>query len=311
MLLAHGHRALLPRPPAGAARVREPRPRRRGHRRRGACSPCIRPPKGCRSRSSARIVDAHLDALLPPVDGVPPARDPRSAAGVPRHRRRAAHGAPARSRSPRRIAGRDAARVRGAVLRAPAARSGRRRWRARRGAASVREQARPHDPTARVAAVSRSRMRRCARMREIVADMCSDRRMHRLLQGDVGSGKTIVALFAALLAMENGYQAAIMAPTELLAEQHHRARSPRCSRPLGVAPVLLTGSLSAPERDARAATRLRRRGGPVLVVGTHALVQEATRVRAARPRRHRRAAPVRRGAARGARRPRARRPTCC
>ncbi|MGH9423249.1 MAG: DEAD/DEAH box helicase, partial [Thermoanaerobaculia bacterium] len=54
-------------------------------------------------------------------------------------------------------------------------------------------------------------------IREIVADMCSDRKMHRLLQGDVGSGKTIVALFASLLAMENGYQAAIMAPTELLA----------------------------------------------------------------------------------------------
>src|SRR5439155_25309564 len=61
-----------------------------------------------------------------------------------------------------------------------------------------------------------------AAVREIVADMTSDRRMHRLLQGDVGSGKTIVALFAALLAMENGYQAAIMAPTELLAEQHAR-----------------------------------------------------------------------------------------
>jgi RecG-like helicase len=59
-------------------------------------------------------------------------------------------------------------------------------------------------------------------LREIVGDMTSPRRMHRLLQGDVGSGKTIVALFAALLAIENGYQAAIMAPTELLAEQHFR-----------------------------------------------------------------------------------------
>src|SRR6185312_1098966 len=59
-------------------------------------------------------------------------------------------------------------------------------------------------------------------IREIVVDMCSDRRMHRLLQGDVGSGKTIVALFAAVLAIENGYQAAIMVPTELLAEQHAR-----------------------------------------------------------------------------------------
>jgi len=59
-------------------------------------------------------------------------------------------------------------------------------------------------------------------IRDIFADMCSDRRMQRLLQGDVGSGKTIVALFAALLAMENGFQAAVMAPTELLAEQHIR-----------------------------------------------------------------------------------------
>src|SRR6187399_1148029 len=59
-------------------------------------------------------------------------------------------------------------------------------------------------------------------IREIFADMSSPRRMHRLLQGDVGSGKTVVAVFASLLAMENGYQAAMMAPTELLAEQHCR-----------------------------------------------------------------------------------------
>ena len=68
-------------------------------------------------------------------------------------------------------------------------------------------------------------------LREIFADMCSERRMQRLLQGDVGSGKTIVALFSALLALENGYQAAVMAPTELLAEQHLRSMSAssRCS----------------------------------------------------------------------------------
>ena len=110
-------------------------------------------------------------------------------------------------------------------------------------------------------------------LREIVADMCSDRRMHRLLQGDVGSGKTIVALFAALLAIENGYQAAIMAPTELLAEQHARTMGAMVE-PLGVELVLLTGSLPAKERraaDARLAS-----GDPLLVVGTHALVQEST-----------------------------------
>src|SRR6185503_7910512 len=101
--------------------------------------------------------------------------------------------------------------------------------------------------------------------REIVADMCSERRMHRLLQGDVGSGKTIVALFAALLAIENGYQAAIMVPTELLAEQHTRTMT-QLLTPLGIEPVLLTGSLPARQRKAIAA-RLAT-GEPVLVVGT-------------------------------------------
>ena len=110
-------------------------------------------------------------------------------------------------------------------------------------------------------------------IREIVADMCSDRRMHRLLQGDVGSGKTIVALFAALLAMENGYQAAVMAPTELLAEQHQRTMS-RLLEPVGVRPVLVTGALGARER--RAAAEVLARPEPVLAVGTHALVQEST-----------------------------------
>ena len=109
--------------------------------------------------------------------------------------------------------------------------------------------------------------------REIFADMCSEHRMHRLLQGDVGSGKTIVALFAALLALENGYQAAVMVPTELLAEQHWRTMTALLA-PTGVEPVLLTGSLAARERKEVA----QRIAGdePVLVVGTHALVQEAT-----------------------------------
>jgi ATP-dependent DNA helicase RecG len=110
-------------------------------------------------------------------------------------------------------------------------------------------------------------------IREIVADMTSDRRMQRLLQGDVGSGKTIVALFAALLAIENGYQAAIMVPTELLAEQHVRSIS-RLLEALEIEPVLLTGSLSARER--RAVAERLATAEPVLVIGTHALVQEAT-----------------------------------
>ena len=109
-------------------------------------------------------------------------------------------------------------------------------------------------------------------IREIVADMCSERKMHRLLQGDVGSGKTIVGLFAALLAMENGYQAALMAPTELLAEQHNRTIS-GLLEPLSIRPLLVTGGMPAPER-AKAA-RAMAANAPVLVIGTHALVQES------------------------------------
>ena len=110
--------------------------------------------------------------------------------------------------------------------------------------------------------------------REIIADMCSDRRMHRLLQGEVGSGKTVVALFAMLLAMENGYQAALMAPTELLAEQHARTFTDLL-RPLGLTPVVVTGSLNTKERKA-VAERLES-PEPALILGTHALVQEAAR----------------------------------
>jgi ATP-dependent DNA helicase RecG len=109
-------------------------------------------------------------------------------------------------------------------------------------------------------------------LREIVEDMTSDKKMHRLLQGDVGSGKTVVALFAALLAMENGYQAAIMAPTELLAEQHARTLTGLLA-PLEIEPLLVTGSLTARSRKA-AASRLAGTD-PLIVVGTHALVQEA------------------------------------
>lgn len=110
-------------------------------------------------------------------------------------------------------------------------------------------------------------------VREIVADMCAPERMHRLLQGDVGSGKTVVAVFAALLALENDYQVAVMAPTELLAEQHARTFATLLS-PLGIVPLLITGSRPAKERRL-AATRLES-GEPLIAIGTHALQVEGT-----------------------------------
>jgi ATP-dependent DNA helicase RecG len=109
-------------------------------------------------------------------------------------------------------------------------------------------------------------------VREITDDMTAPLRMHRLLMGDVGTGKTVVALFAMLLAAENDYQAAIMAPTELLAEQHG-ATLTRLLEPLAIRPELLLGRMSAAEKVA-----VRERiaaGGPRLVVGTHALIQES------------------------------------
>src|SRR6267378_5891643 len=111
-------------------------------------------------------------------------------------------------------------------------------------------------------------------IREITEDMMAAQRMHRLLMGDVGTGKTVVALFAMLLAAENGYQAAIMAPTELLAEQHDVTLT-RLLEPLGIRPELLLGRMTAAEK---AAVRERLAGGGArLVVGTHALIQESVR----------------------------------
>jgi len=108
---------------------------------------------------------------------------------------------------------------------------------------------------------------------EIVTDMRAPNPMRRLLQGDVGSGKTIVALQAMLVAMENGYQAALMAPTEILATQHYLAARKlleNSSRHYKIA--LLTGSL---DEDRKRATRgLINRGEAQLVIGTHALIEE-------------------------------------
>lgn len=108
-------------------------------------------------------------------------------------------------------------------------------------------------------------------LREVFADMASPRRMNRLIQGDVGSGKTVVALFAMLLAAEGGYQAALMAPTEILAEQHAR-RLQEMVEPIGLDVTLLTGSQGAGER--RRTLEALHTGSARLVVGTHALIQE-------------------------------------
>ncbi len=111
-------------------------------------------------------------------------------------------------------------------------------------------------------------------LREIIADMTSRRRMNRLLQGDVGSGKTVVALFAMALAAESGYQSALMAPTEILAEQHARNLKELIGElPLEVA--LLTGGLASADR--RASLAAIDSGEAHLVVGTHALIQEGVR----------------------------------
>jgi ATP-dependent DNA helicase RecG len=108
---------------------------------------------------------------------------------------------------------------------------------------------------------------------EIVGDMRAPNPMRRLLQGDVGSGKTIVALQAMLVAIENGYQAALMAPTEILATQHYLAARKlleRSSRKYKI--VLLTGSL---DEDRKRTNRgLINRGEAQLVIGTHALIEE-------------------------------------
>ena len=108
-------------------------------------------------------------------------------------------------------------------------------------------------------------------LREIYADMGSNRRMNRLLQGDVGSGKTIVALFAMLLAAESGRQAVLMAPTELLAEQHFRNMK-ELVEPLGMTVQILTGQLGTSER--KKSLQALREGNATLTVGTHALIQE-------------------------------------
>lgn len=108
-------------------------------------------------------------------------------------------------------------------------------------------------------------------IREIDKDLEKDKPMHRLLQGDVGSGKTVVALYAMLRAVENGYQAAMMAPTEILSEQHYIVISDML-KDLSVPVVLLTGRMRKKEREV--SLKEINNGKPSVVIGTHALIQE-------------------------------------
>ena len=233
----------------------------------GKVLPVYRATEGLTVRQIRRLVEDHLDRLLPLVEETFPAAW-RHAAGVGGLR-----DALERVHRPDTVAVAEEGRRRLAfeelmLLQLVLARA---RRLAKRSRAGIRftikreftTQLREHLPFALTAA-----QKRC--IKEIVADQTSPERMHRLLQGDVGSGKTVVALFAMLLAAENGYQAALMAPTEILAEQHF-ATLTRLLAPLDLRPELLVGRLSAGEK---AAVRERLASGAArLVVGTHALIQ--------------------------------------
>lgn len=111
---------------------------------------------------------------------------------------------------------------------------------------------------------------------EIAGDLERPAQMNRMLLGDVGSGKTLVAFWAALRAVECGYQAAIMAPTELLAEQHHASFQSLCGK-LGIAAGLLTAKVTGAARTATLRTLAS--GAMPIVFGTHAIIQERVKIR--------------------------------
>lgn len=108
-------------------------------------------------------------------------------------------------------------------------------------------------------------------LKEVAADMEKPYPMRRLLQGDVGSGKTLVAFEAAIIAIENGYQVALMAPTEILAQQHYFSAR-RILEPSGYRIVLLTGSLEDDRK--REIRRHISQGNAQLIIGTHALIEQ-------------------------------------
>ncbi len=109
-------------------------------------------------------------------------------------------------------------------------------------------------------------------IKEIRADMGSGRQMNRLLQGDVGSGKTMVSILIMLLAVDNGYQACLMAPTEILSRQHYQTIQPLLEK-VGIPVGLLTGSTRAAERKKLLAEL--QSGSLSILIGTHAVIEEA------------------------------------
>ena len=234
---------------------------------RGKVLPVYRATEGLTVRQIRRLLDDHLDRLLPLVEETLPAAWRQAArVGGLREALESVHrpqSAAAAEEGRRRLAFDELMLLQLVLARA--------RRLAKRSRAGIRfdvkreftSQLKACLPFALTAA-----QKRC--IKEIVEDQTAPERMHRLLQGDVGSGKTVVALFAMLLAAENGYQAALMAPTEILAEQHC-ATLTRLLEPLGMRPELLLGRLTAAEKGA---VRERLASGAArLVVGTHALIQ--------------------------------------
>ncbi len=109
-------------------------------------------------------------------------------------------------------------------------------------------------------------------IKDCIADMCGEQPMNRLLQGDVGSGKTLVAAAVIYFVIKNGYQASLMAPTEILAKQHKDTLS-KFLEPLGITVELLTGSMT--EKEKREAKKRIESGEAQVTIGTHALIQKS------------------------------------
>ena len=113
-------------------------------------------------------------------------------------------------------------------------------------------------------------------LKEIRSDVASGKQMNRLLQGDVGSGKTLVAVLAAMMALDNGYQACVMAPTEVLANQHYHSML-KFLEPSGARIALLTGNTKTKDREAIHSGL--RDGSIQIIVGTHALIEDTVQFR--------------------------------